>query len=92
MARKDDATNVKDDPGKQSSAPRWSKPGRTNGYQSQDGRQLVKIESEKTKQERSNRDLKNLIVTRRGSMHFSIQRMHISARTADDRRYPQCRH
>ena len=65
VARKEDATNAKDEeekqnPEKRSSAPRWNK-GRRNGYQTRDGRQgQVKTESEKTTPRRPKKDLRNL--------------------------------
>ena len=66
VARKEDATNAKDEEEKNAEkrgpAPRWSK-GRKNGHLMQDGRQgQVKTGTEKTKMEtprRPRKDLKN---------------------------------
>ena len=93
VARKEDATNAKVEeksPEKQSPAPRWNK-GQKNGYVTRDVKQKTKTDLEKTKLEtprRSKRDLKNLecFVMTRGTMHFNVQRMHISARTAERQR------
>ena len=90
VARKEDATNAKEEeknPGKQNSVPRWSK-GPRNSLPTRDGRQQVKVDNKQETPRRPKRDLKNLecFVTRKGTVHSSVQRMHISARRAERRR------